>query len=125
MMNATAVPWPETTRRIIPSATVHSQTASPAGRSASGRRQARDAAQPAARPQRNGQEVDAIPARDSPLVWLARPMATKTSTQHTSSTTATLADRMTTRVSLAGGFAHLRIAGARMDVCLSYLQQTG
>jgi hypothetical protein len=94
MMNATAVPWPETTRRTMPSATVHSQTTSPAGRSVSGRRQARDAAQPTARPQRNGHEVDAMPASDSPLVWLARPMATKISTQQTSSTTATLADRM-------------------------------
>ena len=55
-MNATAVPWPETTRRIMPSATVHSQMAIPAGRSASGRRQARDAAQPAASPHRNGQD---------------------------------------------------------------------
>ncbi len=65
-MNATAVPWPETTRKIMPAATVHSHTASPAGRSASGRRQARDAAQPAARPHRNGQEVEAIPASVSP-----------------------------------------------------------
>ena len=68
MMNATAVPWPEMTRKIMPSVTVHSQITIPAGRIARGRRQARDAAQPAASPHRNGQAVDAIPASASPLV---------------------------------------------------------
>jgi hypothetical protein len=67
MMNATAVPWPDTTRRIMPSVTVHSHTAIPAGRTASGRRHARDSSQPAPRPHRNGHDVEAIPPRDSPL----------------------------------------------------------
>ena len=67
-MNATAVPWPETTRKIMPSAAVHSQITIPEGRIASGRRQARDTAQPAASPHKNGQAVDAIPAIASPLV---------------------------------------------------------
>ena len=44
MMKAAAVPWPDTTRSSMPSATVQSQRASPAGRSARGRRQARTAA---------------------------------------------------------------------------------
>lgn len=52
----------------MPSATVHSQIAMPAGMSARGRRQARAAIQPAASPHRNGQAVDAIPASASPLV---------------------------------------------------------
>ena len=47
-MNAAAVPWPETTRKIMPSVTVHSQITIPAGRSARGYRQARAAIQPAA-----------------------------------------------------------------------------
>jgi hypothetical protein len=93
-MKATAVPWPETTRRIMPIATVDSQTTRPDGRIASGRRQARDVSQPAPRPARKGQQVDAMPARVSPLVWLARPMITKMSTQAMSSTTATRAERM-------------------------------
>jgi hypothetical protein len=93
-MKAAAVPWPEMTRRIMPIATVDSQTTSPVGRIASGRRQARDASQPTPRPDRKGQEVDARPARLSPLAWLARPMITKMSTQATSSTTATRAERM-------------------------------
>ena len=67
-MNAAAVPWPETTRKIMPSATVHSQITIPAGRIARGYRQARAAIQPAPSPHRNGQAVDAIPASASPLV---------------------------------------------------------
>ena len=93
-MKAAAVPWPETTRAIMPIATVDSQTTRPTGRIASGRRQALDASQPMPRPARKGQAVDAIPARLSPLVWLARPMITKISTQAMSSTTATRAERM-------------------------------
>ncbi len=67
-MNGTAVPWPETTRKTMPSVTVHSQTTIPAGPIARGRRQARDTAQPAASPHRNGHAVDAIPASASPFV---------------------------------------------------------
>jgi hypothetical protein len=67
-MNATAVPWPETTRRIMPSATVHSQMTRPSGRIASGRRQPRAASQPTPSATRNGQQVEAMPARLSPLV---------------------------------------------------------
>ena len=92
MMNATAVPCPDTTRSTMPSATVHSQAAIPAVGSASGRRHARAASHPAPRPHRNGHAVDAIPATDSPLAWLSRPMITKTSTHATSSTSATRAD---------------------------------
>src|ERR1700761_400108 len=85
----------------MPRATVASQAATPAGSRASGRRQARDTSHPAARPHRNGQEVDAIPASDSPLTWLARPMTTKITTQQMSSTAATRAGRI--RCSLPGG----------------------
>jgi hypothetical protein len=97
-MNATAVPCPEITRSTMPNTTVLSHTLIPAGRSVSGRCQARDKAQPTARPHRNGHEVEAMPPSDSPLVWLARPMMTKMSTQQTSSTTASLAERMQARV---------------------------
>jgi hypothetical protein len=100
-MNATAVPWPETTRRIMPTATVHSQITRPSGRIASGRRQPRAASQPRPSPARNGHEVEAMPARLSPLVWLARPMITKMSTQQTSSTTASLAERITDSLAAA------------------------
>jgi hypothetical protein len=97
-MNAAAVPCPATTRSTIPNTTVLSHTAIPAGRSASGRRQARDKTQPAASPQRNGHDVEAMPPSVSPLSWLARPMPTKMSTQQTSSSTASLAERMQARV---------------------------
>jgi hypothetical protein len=97
-MNAAAVPCPATTRSTIPNTTVLSHTAIPAGRSASGRRQARDKSQPAASPQRNGHDVEATPPSVSPLSWLARPMTTKTSTQQTSSSTASLAERMQVRL---------------------------
>ena len=40
----------------------------PAGHRARGRRHARDTSQPAPSPHRNGQDVDAIPASDSPWV---------------------------------------------------------
>lgn len=67
-MNGAAVPWPETTRKTMPSVTVPSQITIPAGLIVRGRRQALTAIQPAASPHRNGQAVDAIPASASPLV---------------------------------------------------------
>ena len=50
--------------------------------------------QPPASPARNGHAVEAMPARLSPLVWLARPMITNTSTQQTSRATASRAERI-------------------------------
>jgi len=82
--NANAVPCPDTTRSIMPSATVPSHAPIPARARPSGRCQARVTSQPAARPARNGHAVDATPATLSPLVWLARPMTTNSSTQATS-----------------------------------------
>jgi hypothetical protein len=114
-MKATAVPWPDTTRKIMPSATVHSQITIPAGRIASGRRQARDAPHPAASPHRNGQAVDAIPPSASPLVWLARPITTKMSTQQTSMSSATralLANRMRPTLPGHGSTAARCVPGA-------------
>jgi hypothetical protein len=109
-MNATAVPWPATTRTIMPSATVQSQMARPAGRIASGRRHARAASQPTPSPARNGHAVEAMPASVSPLAWLARPMITNTSTQATSSSSARLAHRA---VSMAASLA----AGRERSIC--------
>ena len=103
-MNGRAVPWPETTRKIMPSVTVHNQITTPGGLIARGRRHARPAIQPAASPHRNGQAVDAIPASASPFVWLARPITTNTSTQQASMSTATrasLANRMPLTLSAA------------------------
>ena len=76
-----------------------SHTITPAGRSVDGCRQARETIQPAARPARNGHAVEAMPPSVSPFVWLARPMITKTSTQQTSSSTASLAERMASTLS--------------------------
>jgi hypothetical protein len=88
MMNDTAVPWPETTRSTMPNATVHSHAPVPAGNSAPGRRQARQASQPIPSPARNGHEVEAIPETASPSAWLARPMITNIRTLHISSAAA-------------------------------------
>ena len=93
-MNANAVPCPDTTRNTMPRATAPSHAPAPAGQSPSGRRQARAASQPPASPARNGHAVDATPARLSPLVWLARPMITNTSTQQQSRITANRTERM-------------------------------
>ncbi len=93
MMNATAVPWPATTRSTIPTATVPSQAAIPDGTRAAGRRQTRATSQPTPRPARNGHAVPATPGTLSPSWWLARPMTTNTSTEATSSTAARIAAR--------------------------------
>lgn len=61
-MNATAVPWPETTRSSMPMATVHSHTPTPVGTTAVGRRQYLMASMPATAPVRNGHAVLASPA---------------------------------------------------------------
>ena len=66
MMNEIAVPWPAITRSTMPTATVPSQAAIPAGASAIGRRQARATSQPTASPARNGQAVLATPGTVSP-----------------------------------------------------------
>ena len=99
-MNAGAVPCPDTTRNSMPSATVPSHAPTPAGHSRNGcnGRPARPAvaSQPPASPARNGHAVDAMPARLSPLAWLSRPMITNTSTQPTSRTAASRAERMRT-----------------------------
>ena len=115
-MKAGAVPWPETTRKIMPSATVHSQMAMPSGRIASGRRQPRAASQPTPSPARKGQEVDAMPATVSPLVWLARPMITKMSTQAMSSTTASLAERIADSLAAAPRLVAAAGGGDRRSV---------
>src|SRR5262249_12610122 len=86
-MNAASVPGPDTARSSWPSATVASHTPTPVGPRAAGRRQARVAASPTARPARNGHAVLATPARLSPSWWLARPITTKASTQSTSAST--------------------------------------
>ena len=95
-MNAGAVPCPDTTRNSMPSATVPSHAPTPAGHSPNGRHarpaRAAVASQPPASPARNGHAVDATPVRPSP--WLARPMTTNTSTQATSRTTASRAERI-------------------------------
>src|SRR6204780_294808 len=88
-MNAGAVPWPATTRSSMPTATVPSHAPMPAGTIAAGRRQARGTSSPTPSPTRNGQAVLARPPADSPWWWADRPIATKTSTQHTSMITAT------------------------------------
>src|SRR5690242_3023838 len=90
----------------MPSATAPSHAPIPPGHSRSGRRHVRAASQPAARPARNGHAVEAMPARLSPLVWLARPMTTNVSTQQQSSTTASRTERIGTpyRRALSLGF---------------------
>ena len=65
-MNAASVPCPETTRSSWPSATVASHTPTPVGTRAAGRRQARVAASPAARPARNGHAVLVDPGQAFP-----------------------------------------------------------
>jgi hypothetical protein len=85
--NAKAVPWPETTRSNIPIATVEMHTtAAPASETRSLRVTA-TTVHPTARPDRNGQAVDAMPATLKPWSWTERPIATKTSTQIRSSDT--------------------------------------
>src|SRR5260370_36444375 len=83
-MNASAVPWPAATRRIMPTAAAPSHAPRPPGTIASGRRQVRATSQPTASPARNGHAVLARPVTGSPWWWLARPMATKASTRHAS-----------------------------------------
>jgi hypothetical protein len=95
-MNAGAVPCPDITRNSMPSATAPSHAPTPAGHSRNGcnGRPARPAvaSQPPASPARNGHAVEATPIRPSP--WLARPMITNASTQATSRTTASHAERI-------------------------------
>ena len=93
-MNAAAVPCPDTTRNTMPNPAVPSHAPTPAGHSPKGRRQARAASHPPASPARNGHAVDAMPPRLSPLVWLARPMITNSSTQQQSRVTASRTERM-------------------------------
>ena len=78
----------------MPRATAPSHAPTPAGHSPEGRRQARADSHPPASPARNGHAVDAMPPRLSPLVWLARPMITNTSTQQQSRITASRTERM-------------------------------
>ena len=88
------MPCPDTTRSTMPRATVPSHAPTPAGKIPNDRRQARAASQPPASPARNGQAVEATPARLSPFAWLARPMITNNSTQQQSSTIASHTGRM-------------------------------
>src|SRR6185312_7426613 len=83
-MNASAVPWPARTRRIIPAATALSHTPTPVGSSAVGRRQKRVTSSPMTRPAANGHSVSQKPASPPPSWWFARPIATNTSTQQKS-----------------------------------------
>jgi Isochorismatase family len=64
--NAAAVPCPATTRRTMPSPAAPSHAPRPAGASATGRRQARTAAQPRSSPARNGHAVEATPLSPRP-----------------------------------------------------------
>jgi ureidoacrylate peracid hydrolase len=88
---ANAVPCPDTTRSTMPTVTVPSHALTPAGARPSGRRHARAASQPSARPARKGHAVEATPAMLSPLAWLARPMTTNSSTQTASNAAASQA----------------------------------
>ena len=93
-MNAAAVPCPDSTRNSMPRTTAPSHALTPAGHSRNGCRHVRPASQPNASPARNGHAVDAMPARLSPWMWLARPTTTNTSTQATSRTIASHAERI-------------------------------
>jgi hypothetical protein len=73
-------------RNAIPIATVHTQTTTPVGAIASGRRHRALASQPTPAPTRNGHAVSATPATVRPSAWLRRPIAQNTTT-HSASTT--------------------------------------
>jgi hypothetical protein len=67
-------------------ATVNTDTTTPPPMDVGERPLAPDAAQPTANPTRNGQAVEAIPAKLRPCVCTDRPMPTKSSTATRSST---------------------------------------
>ncbi len=79
-----ATPAEVALRSSMPTATVHSQTTTPVGTTAVGRRQPRDASHPTAVPDKNGHAVVATPETLSPSSWLRRPRAQNTSTATTS-----------------------------------------
>jgi len=85
-MKSNAVPWPAITRRIIPNATVVSQTSTPAPSEAPFWRRTSTMSQPIASPTAKGHVVETMPERLSPWWWLARPMATKSTTTRMSTT---------------------------------------
>jgi hypothetical protein len=68
----TATPADVALRNNIPTTTVHTQTTTPVGATAVGRRHARLSNQPSVAPTRNGHAVAANPATVSPSAWLRR-----------------------------------------------------
>ena len=80
----TGVPAEVALRSSMPTTTVHSQTTTPVGTTAVGRRQPRDTSQPIVVPARNGHAVVATPETVSPSSWLRRPTAQNASTATTS-----------------------------------------
>jgi glutaryl-CoA dehydrogenase len=67
-------------RNNMPITRVHSQTTTPVGATAVGRRQPRDTSQPTTVPVRNGQAVLTTPVTVSPSAWLRRPTVQNSST---------------------------------------------
>jgi len=84
----TATPPEVALRKSIPTAIVHTHTATPVGAIASGRRHPRQASQPTAPPTRNGHAVCATPGIVRPSAWLRRPIAQNATTHAASATTA-------------------------------------
>jgi hypothetical protein len=75
-------------RNSIPTAIVHTHTATPVGRIARGRCHPRLTSQPTAAPTKNGHAVSATPVIVTPSAWLRRPIAQNTSTHSASTATA-------------------------------------
>ena len=78
--NAGAVPWPETTRRIMPRTTVEMVTTRPQLIDVPSRRDETTKAHAAASPETNGHVVEATPAMLSPWPCALRPITTNTTT---------------------------------------------
>jgi hypothetical protein len=84
----TATPPELTLRNTIPTAIVHTQTATPVWTTARGRRHPRLTSQPTAAPTRNGHAVSATPETVTPSAWLRLPTAQNASTHTASAATA-------------------------------------